>query len=62
MKEGTKYQPLYAYLQQCGQDELTLSFADIESWLDERLPASARRQRGWWSNRSQQEKLLGKHL
>jgi hypothetical protein len=53
MKEGTKYHPLYAHLNQSGQDELTLSFSDIETLLDERLPASARAQRAWWSNRSQ---------
>ena len=53
MKEGTKYHPLYAYLYQSGQDELTLSFSEIETLLDDRLPASARSQRAWWSNRSQ---------
>jgi DNA-binding XRE family transcriptional regulator len=53
MKEGTKYHPLYAHLNQSGQDELTLTFSAIETLLDQRLPATARTQRAWWSNRSQ---------
>jgi len=53
MKEGTKYHPLYTHLRQSGQDELTLSFSAIELLLGERLPDTARSQRGWWSNRSQ---------
>lgn len=52
MKEGTKYYPLYEYLRQNNQDELTLTFSAIEALLDERLPATARTQRAWWSNRS----------
>jgi len=53
LKEGTKYHPLYDHLRQSGQDELTLTFAAIEALLGERLPATARTQRAWWSNRSQ---------
>lgn len=53
MKEGSKYHPLYNHLHQSGQDELTLSFSDIEAFLGERLPSSARAQRAWWGNRSQ---------
>lgn len=52
MKRGSKYFPLFQFLQQQAQDEVTLSFTDIESLLQASLPASARRQRGWWSNRS----------
>lgn len=52
MKEGTKYYPLYAYLHESGQGEVRLTFAEIEAILDGRLPAAARRQRGWWSNRT----------
>lgn len=54
MKPGRKYQPLYAYLQRSGQQEVALSFGEIEALLDDRLPASARTQRAWWSNRSVQ--------
>jgi DNA-binding XRE family transcriptional regulator len=53
MKEGSKYHPLYDRLQQSGQDELTLTFSAIEALLGAQLPASARTQRAWWSNRSQ---------
>jgi hypothetical protein len=51
VKEGSKYYPLYTYLQQSGRDRLTLTFAELESLLSAPLPASARRQRGWWANR-----------
>jgi DNA-binding transcriptional regulator YiaG len=51
MKEGSKYYPLYNYLRQSGQDEVTLTFAAIETLLGDRLPPTARAQRAWWSNR-----------
>ena len=53
MKEGSKYHPLYDYLRQSEQDEVTLTFTAIESLLGERLPPTARTQRAWWSNRHQ---------
>jgi DNA-binding XRE family transcriptional regulator len=53
LKEGTKYHPLYVHLRENRQDELTLTFSAIEALLGERLPATARTQRAWWSNRSQ---------
>ena len=53
MKEGSKYHPLYDRLRQSGQDELTLTFSAIEALLGAQLPATARTQRAWWSNRSQ---------
>jgi transcriptional regulator with XRE-family HTH domain len=52
MKEGTKYYPLYAHLQQNDQDEIVLNITEIERLLDIKLPATARTQRAWWSNRS----------
>ncbi len=52
MKKGTKYYPLYIHLQQSDQNELTLSLSQIETIIGARLPASARAQRAWWSNRS----------
>ena len=51
-KSGTKYYPLYVHLQDSDRDEITLTFAAIESLLGLKLPASARKQRGWWGNRS----------
>lgn len=52
LKAGTKYFPLYELLRKSGKDELTMSFVAIEGCIGERLPSSARVQRGWWSNRS----------
>ncbi|MCB0094703.1 MAG: helix-turn-helix domain-containing protein [Caldilineaceae bacterium] len=52
MNEGSKYYPLYVYLRQRGQDELTLTLAEIERLIGERLPETAHSQRSWWSNRS----------
>jgi len=51
MKPGSKYYPLFQYLQHCDQDEITLTFAEIEALIDKSLPASARRRKNWWSNR-----------
>lgn len=53
MKEGSKYYPLYQYLDQSDQDEVSLTLAEIETLLDDTLPPSARTHRGWWSNRQQ---------
>jgi len=54
MSEGTssKYSPLQGYLRQNGADEISLHFAAIEELLGVALPATARAQRAWWSNRS----------
>ena len=52
MKSGTKYEALFTHLTECDDQEVTLTFAEIEALLGVNLPATARRQRGWWSNRS----------
>ena len=52
MKTGSKYAALFTHLADSDAQEVTLSFAEIEAMLDAELPATARRQRGWWSNRS----------
>lgn len=52
MKSETKYYALFRHLQQSDRDEVFLTFSEIEALLEANLPASARRQRGWWSNRS----------
>jgi DNA-binding transcriptional regulator YiaG len=51
MKRGSKYHALFEYLSQCGQDEVVLSFAELEGLLHEALPPSARMRRDWWGNR-----------
>jgi DNA-binding transcriptional regulator YiaG len=52
MKGGSKYQPLLDYLLRSDRPEVTLTFAEIEAIMAEKLPESARTLRGWWSNRS----------
>ena len=47
----SKYYPLQEYLRQSGADEIVLDFAAIEQILGVSLPATARAQRAWWSNR-----------
>lgn len=51
MNIDSKYYPLYQLLLESRQDELTLTIAELEQLLGESLPASARSQRAWWSNR-----------
>ena len=68
MKVGSKYYPLFEYLQQCSQQcsqqrsenpdrTVVLSFSMIEQLIERSLPASARRQRAWWSNRNSDRAL-----
>ena len=52
MKEGSKYYPLFIYLKDSGQDEVSLTLSQIETLLNTSLPRSAWTHRGWWSNRS----------
>ncbi len=51
MKPGSKYYPLLDYLQHCGEEQTTLSFAMLEILLGMPLPPSARHRKNWWSNR-----------
>ena len=52
MKVGSKYYPLFTYLQQAAGKPVILSLAQIEQLLGTSLPGSARARAGWWSNRS----------
>ncbi|WP_186387848.1 MULTISPECIES: hypothetical protein [unclassified Stappia] len=45
-----KYDPLGAYLKTRNIEQVPMTFAEIEKLIDDRLPASARRHRAWWSN------------
>lgn len=51
MKGGSKYQPLLEYLRRSDRAQVILTFAEIESMMQEALPDSARSKRAWWSNR-----------
>lgn len=44
------YDPLRDYLTRCGDDEVALTFAQIEGILGRALPASARKYDAWWEN------------
>lgn len=45
-----KYGPLRDYLRRCKNDEVTLSFADIELIIGGSLPPSASKYNEWWAN------------
>lgn len=51
MTPSSKYQPLYDHLLHSGREEVTLTFAELETLLGQPLPASAHTQRMWWGNR-----------
>ncbi|PZV15363.1 MAG: transcriptional regulator [Leptolyngbya sp.] len=57
IKPGSKYYPLFEYLQRCNQEETTLTFPAIEALMGCSLPASARRKKNWWSNRDSSSAL-----
>ncbi len=46
----TKYQPLEKLLSRRSVSHIPMTFADIEAVIADRLPASARKHRAWWSN------------
>jgi DNA-binding transcriptional regulator YiaG len=50
-KPGSKYYPLYEYLRARPDRRVRLSFGAAEAILEEALPSSAYRDRGFWSNR-----------
>lgn len=52
MKSDSKYYPLYQRLTSCQQESVTLTLAEIEADMPEKLPGTARVKRSWWSNRS----------
>ncbi len=57
MKEGSKYQPILEFLRGSDRNEITLSFAEIESLIKDSLPNSAKSKHAWWSNRSKGAKI-----
>ncbi|MDE0334926.1 MAG: hypothetical protein OXI64_08200 [Defluviicoccus sp.] len=46
----SKYEPLATYLRECGDADVSMTFAEIEGIIRDRLPPSAFRHRPWWSN------------
>ncbi len=45
-----KYAELENHLANKGFDSIKMTFKEIESVIDDTLPASARKHRAWWSN------------
>ncbi|MBB36612.1 MAG: hypothetical protein CME88_10640 [Hirschia sp.] len=45
-----KYTPIETKLSELWRNEFRASFAEIESFIDAPLPASARTHREWWAN------------
>ena len=47
-----KYDPLFRYLNSCENQQVTLSFVEIENVLSAKLPNSAYKYNEWWDNNS----------
>jgi DNA-binding transcriptional regulator YiaG len=52
IKAGSKYYPLYQYLQRQARGEISMAIAAIDTLITGTLPKSAWTQKAWWSNRS----------
>jgi len=52
VKPETKYYNLYMHLRRSGEDQVVLTFDELERLIDDQLPPSALVGRGFWSNRS----------
>ena len=59
MKAGSKYYPLFEYLQAQAVSPVSMTFTEIEARLQSSLPKSSR-QRAWWSNRDSDSALQAK--
>ena len=46
----SKYDLLEKYLTNCGEEEISLTFSDIERIIGDSLPASATNYAAWWEN------------
>ena len=50
MNRKEDYLKLAVYLQNCGYDEITLTFDQIEEIIEKTLPASAYKHNAWWGS------------
>ena len=50
-KPGSKYYNLYKALRSSGDEQISLSFKEIEAIIESDLPPSARQNKEYWSNR-----------
>ena len=60
VKPGSKYYPLFEHLQKCNEGEITLTFKEVETIIENLLPASALNKKNWWSNRDSANALQAK--
>ncbi|MEM7064487.1 MAG: helix-turn-helix transcriptional regulator [Cyanobacteria bacterium P01_B01_bin.77] len=60
IKPGSKYYPLFEYLQNRNGEDTALTFKEIETMLQDSLPASALNKKNWWSNRDSGNALQAK--
>lgn len=44
------YDPLMEFLDKCGLQTVTLTYAEIEKIINRNLPATAYKRREWWGN------------
>jgi hypothetical protein len=52
VKSGSKYFPLFEHLERVEEEQITLTFWEIERIIGADLPPSARSSRAFWSNRA----------
>jgi len=57
MKLGSKYYPLFEHLQKCDRESITLTFTEIGTLMNSKLPTSAFNKKNWWSNRDSSSAL-----
>ena len=53
MNRKEDYLKLAGFLQNCGTEEITISFSQIEVIIEKPLPASAYQHSAWWGNNVQ---------
>jgi hypothetical protein len=53
-----KYRAIHAHLMGVHQDEITMSFEEIEGILEDALPPSAYKHRAWWANEDPQKTVI----
>jgi hypothetical protein len=51
VKTDTKYYNLYMHLRRSAEDQVALTFDELEHLIGDQLPSSARKGRAFWSNR-----------
>lgn len=51
VKPDTKYYNLYVHLRRSGENQVGLTFGEVEGLIDDQLPPSAFERKGFWSNR-----------